>query len=88
MSILQSIQTSVINQDPLANEPAQPACKDPHHPEIQSYNRMVFHATLDMAILNQLTSPPPYLVPVYAAVKAWVLKARPALVTKARALAA
>ena len=86
MSILQSIQTAVINQDPLVNEPAHPASHDPRHPDIPSYNRMVFHATLETAILGQLTTPPPYLVPVYDAIKAWALKARPALVTKARAL--
>jgi len=87
-SVLQCIQTAVINQDPLVNEPAHPACKDPQHPEIAIYNRMIFHSTLETAILAQLTEPPAYLVPIYDAAKGWALKARPALVAKARALAA
>ena len=87
MSVLQSIQTAVINQDPLVNEPAHPACKDTKHPEVEVYNRMVFHATLETAILAQLVEPPAYIVPVYDAVKAWVLKAKDALVIKARKLA-
>jgi len=88
MSILQSIQTAVLNQDPLVNEPAHPASRDPTHPDLQIYNRMTFQATLETAILGHLTSPPAYLVPVYDAIKAWALKARPALIEKARALAA
>ena len=88
MSVLQCIQTAVINQDPLVNEPAHPASKDPANSEIQVYNRMVFQATLETAILAHLATPPVYLEPVYDAVKAWVMRARPAIVTKARALAA
>lgn len=88
MSILQSIQTAVINQDPLANEPAHPACKDSAHPEVAIYNRQVFQATLQTAILGQLADPPDYLVPIYEGTRAWAMKARPALITKARALAA
>jgi len=89
MSILQSIQTAVINQDPLVNEPAHPASRDPGHADIQVYNRMTFQATLETAILGYLTpsETPPFLVPVYDAVKAWTFKARPALIEKARALA-
>jgi ubiquitin-protein ligase len=87
-SILQSIQTAVINQDPLVNEPAHPACKDAGHPEVAIYNRQVFQATLQTAILAQLAEPPDYLVPVYDGVRAWAMKARPALITRARALAA
>lgn len=88
MSVLQSIQTAVINQDPLVNEPAHPACKDSRHPEIDVYNRMVFQATLETAILGYIQAPPAFLVPVYDATKAWALKARPTLLTKARELAA
>ena len=87
-SVMQCIQTAVINQDPLVNEPAHPASKDPAHAEIAVYNRMIFHSTLETAILAQLTEPPAYLVPVYDAAKAWALKARPALLAKARTLAA
>jgi hypothetical protein len=52
------------------------------------YNRMVFQATIETAILSHLADPPPYMVPVMAAVHAWAMKARSALVAKARAYAA
>lgn len=87
LSVLQAIQSAVINQNPLENEPAHPACKDPKHPEMEIYNRMVFQATMETAILAHLRDPPAYLVPVYDAVKAWVLKALPALIAKSRKLA-
>lgn len=87
LSVLQAIQSAVINENPLENEPAHPACRDPKHPEMEIYNRMVFQATLETAILGQLREPPTYLVPVYDAVKAWALKAIPALITKTRKLA-
>jgi hypothetical protein len=54
---------------------------------VEIYNRMVFQATLETAILGQLREPPAYLVPVYDAVKAWAMKAMPVLITKARKLA-
>ena len=87
LSVLQAIQSAVINEEPLVNEPAHPACKDAKHPEVEIYNRMIFQATLETAILEQLREPPAYLVAVYDAAKEWALKARPALITKARALA-
>jgi ubiquitin-protein ligase len=87
LSVLQCIQTAVINQDPLVNEPGHTACTNAKHPEVEIYNRMVFHATLETAILGQLSEPPAYLVPVYDAVKAWALKAVPTLIAKARKLA-
>ena len=87
VSVLQCIQTAVINEDPLVNEPAHPASRgDPT--EKPAYNRQVFQANLETAILAQLRDPPDYLVAVYDAVKAWALRARPALVAKARELAA
>ena len=42
---------------------------------------------METAILDYIANPPAFLVPVYDAIKAWVLKARPALITKARTLA-
>jgi hypothetical protein len=87
LSVLQALQSAVINENPLENEPAHPASRDPKHPEMEIYNRMVFHATLETAILGQLRDPPAYLVPVYDATKAWVLKALPALLAKSRKLA-
>jgi ubiquitin-protein ligase len=87
LSILQAIQSAVINENPLENEPAHPACRDPKHPEMEIYNRMVFQATLETAILGHLRDPPTYLVPIYDAAKAWAMKAMPTLIAKARTLA-
>jgi len=80
-SVLQCIQTAVLNEEPLVNEPAHRASKDPGHPEIAVYSRMVFHAVLETAILG---TPPDYMVPVYDGVRAWILKARDDLIAKAR----
>ena len=87
LSVLQSIQSAVLNETPLANEPVHPASKEAANPEIAIYNRMIFQATIETAILAQLREPPAYMVPIYDAARAWALKARPALVDKARALA-
>lgn len=57
------------------------------HPEIEIYNRMVFQATLETAILAYLSTPPEYIQPVYDGIRAWALRARDAIVTKARGLA-
>ena len=87
MSILQSIQTAVLNEMPLVNEPGHPASKDTHHSDIVTYNRMVFHATMETVLLAQLREPPAYLVPIYDAAKAWALKARDSVIAKANDLA-
>ena len=86
LSVLQCIQTAVINSDPLVNEPAHPASKDPAHPDIAVYNRMTFQATLETAILGYCKEPPPYLVPVKTETEAWVRKALPTLIKKAQEL--
>lgn len=87
LSVLQSIQTAVLNEEPLVNEPAHPACKDSTHIEVAAYTRMVTHATMETAILGYLDAPPDYLVPVYAGWRARVMGIRDRLVEKARALA-
>jgi ubiquitin-protein ligase len=87
MSILQSIQTAVLNEEPLVNEPAHPASKDSQHPEIPAYTRMVTHATLETAILGYMKQPPDFLVPIHAAWRARVMAIRDSLVAKAQALA-
>jgi len=86
VSVLQCIQTAVINEEPLVNEPVHPASRG-DMTECPAYNRMIFHANLETAILAQLRDPPNYLVEVYEAVRAWALKAQPALIKKARELA-
>ena len=85
-SILQSIQTAVLTEEPLRNEPAYASMST--HPDMAPYNRMVFQATLETAILGQLSEPPAYMVPFYDAAKTWFLKAKAAVIAKARALAA
>ena len=84
-SILQSIQTAVLNPDPLRNEPAYSASF--MHRDIPVYNRIIQHATLETAILGYIEQPPAYLVPVYSSARAWALKARDAVVAQAQALA-
>jgi len=85
-SILQSIQTAVLNQDPLRNEPAYSNMS--LHTDIPVYNRIILHANIETAVLSQLTNPPPYLVPVFPEVREWMMKAREELVSRARVLAA
>jgi ubiquitin-protein ligase len=85
-SVLQCIQTAVLHAEPLRNEPAYASIST--HRDFAVYNRMVFHATLEIAILSHMADPPPYLVPVYEPFRDHAIKAIPALITKARALAA
>jgi len=87
LSVLQAIQSAVINENPLENEPAHPASRDAKHPEAEIYKRMIFQATIETAILEQLRNPPAYLIPIYDAAKAWATKAMPTLIAKARTLA-
>jgi ubiquitin-conjugating enzyme E2 Z len=61
-SVMRCIQTAVLTGEPLYNEPAYPAASVVG--DLSTYNRLVLHANLETAILDQLTSPPPYLVPV------------------------
>jgi ubiquitin-protein ligase len=84
-SILQCIQTAVLNEEPLRNEPGYSNMTI--HVDIPVYSRMVCHATLETAILGQLADPPPYLVPVYEAVRGYFMKRREAIVKKVRELA-
>jgi hypothetical protein len=56
------------------------------HVDIPVYNRIVQHATLETAILGYLKNPPAYLVPFYDAFKANVLKVRPAIIERLKAL--
>jgi ubiquitin-conjugating enzyme E2 Z len=84
-SILQSIQTAVINENPLENEPAYPHATMQRDSPI--YNRLILHATLETAILGYLKDPPAYLLPVYDAFRSWVFKARDDVLAKATELA-
>ena len=86
-SVLQCIQTAVLNEEPLRNEPGYSTLSSSHR-DFPVYNRMVFHSTIETAILGHLAEPPPYKVPVYESVRAHALKALPMLIKKARELAA
>jgi ubiquitin-protein ligase len=85
-SILQCIQTAVLTEEPLQNEPGYSAMRT--HADFEPYKRMVFQAVLQTAILRQLVEPQDYLVPVYDGVRTAALAAAPRLIAKARALAA
>jgi ubiquitin-conjugating enzyme E2 Z len=84
-SILQSIQTAVLNDDPIRNEPAYSALSS--HTDIPIYNRMVQHSTIETAILGYIKNPPPYLKPFYEPFKKWVLASRGAIIEQIRKLA-
>jgi ubiquitin-protein ligase len=85
-SVLQCIQTAVLNDEPLRNEPGYATGN--FKADMEMYNRMTFHATLETAIIGQLAEQPPYLVPVYDGVRAWALRAKGALIKKAEEHAA
>jgi ubiquitin-protein ligase len=84
-SILQNIQSIVLCPDPLRNEPAYSQISI--HADIPVYNRVVTHAVLKTAIIDVLTTPADYLVPVYDAVFAQIKKAAPAVIARAEAIA-
>jgi ubiquitin-protein ligase len=86
-SVLQCIQTAVLNGEPLRNEPGYSTLSSSHR-DFPIYNRMVFHSTLETAILSQMAEPPAYMVPVYESFRAHALKALPVLIKKAREHAA
>lgn len=83
-SILLSIQTAVLNEEPMRNEPSYSTLSS--HADIPVYNRIIQHAVVETAILTYLKNPPPYLAPFYDKFKAWALKARPVVVKKLRDL--
>ena len=84
-AILQIIQADVLCANPLTREPTYP----PGELEVDHavYNRMIFHATLETAILGQLVPGLSWMEPAHDAVIGFVKKAQPALIAKARALA-
>ena len=88
LSVLQCIQSNVLGENPLVNEPTHPASRDSKSKEIPIYNRMILHATVATAVLDQLTKPPKYLLPVYEQTTAWSKKAIPKLIEQLTALAA
>jgi ubiquitin-protein ligase len=85
-SILLCIQTAVLNEEPLRNEPGYAAMRT--HVDFEPYKRMVFQAVLQTAILRTLAEPADCIVPVYDGIRGAVIAVRERLLAKARALAA
>ena len=85
-SILQSIQSAVLIEEPLRNEPTYSSMS--LHADIPIYTRLVQHAVLETAIIAALAAPPPYMVPVYHHARAWFLARKEGLLGRLRALAA
>jgi ubiquitin-protein ligase len=85
-SILQSIQSAVLIEEPLRNEPTYSNMS--LHADIPIYTRLVQHAVLETAIVAALADPPTYMVPVYHHVRAWFLSQKEGLLGRLRALAA
>lgn len=84
-SILQSIQTMVLCDNPLHNEPGYSRISS-KHPDIPMYNHMITHCVVDTAILNHLQNPPHYVVPVLPQIKAFVAKERTKILETCRYL--
>jgi ubiquitin-protein ligase len=84
-SVLRCIQTAVLIGDPLQNEPVYPA--PAMAGDLGIYNRLVFHANVETAILDQLTTPPHYLDPISDHLRTLVVAARPVLTGLCCALA-
>jgi len=86
-SILHCIQTAVLNEEPLRNEPGYLNLSG-SHPDFETYKRMVMHGVLQTAAINHLVSPPDYMIPVFPAIQAWILRELPKVLAKVRAVAA
>lgn len=84
-SVLQCIQSAVLIDHPLHNEPAY--AKLSVNEESLMYDRMVFHAVMETAILQVFQQPAPYMVPIHDTLKAWILKHQSEVVQKACELA-
>ena len=84
-SILQCIQSVVLVADPLHNEPAYVNLQG--HEDVPVYNRMVTHAVVKTAILDQLRSPLPCMLPILPQLKAFVARQRPVVLQTCRSLA-
>jgi ubiquitin-conjugating enzyme E2 Z len=73
-TVLLSILTSVLVEDPFTNEPNFE--NQGKSVQSQIYNRMVLHANLQTAVLQMIKSPPPFAMPFYDTMTASFLKNR------------
>ena len=73
-TVLLSILTSVLIEDPFTNEPNFE--NQGKSPQSQIYNRMVLHANLQTAVLNMIKSPPDFAKPFYDTMTESFLKNR------------
>jgi ubiquitin-protein ligase len=84
-SVLLSIMTDVMHDNPLINEPAYRGCGG--STEAAAYCRMIFHANLKL-LTAMRTLPPQFAVPALALVETEYAKRRDELVLEAQKLAA
>lgn len=73
-TVLLSILTSVLIEDPFTNEPNFET--QGKSAQSQIYNRMVLHANLQTAVLNMIKSPPEFAKPFYHTMTESFLKNR------------
>lgn len=73
-TVLLSILTSVLIEDPFTNEPNFE--NQGKSAQSQIYNRMVLHANLQTAVLNMMKSPPEFAKPFYDTMTESFLKNR------------
>lgn len=85
-SVLLSIQSMVLVEYPLENEPAYYTSRTVQKPLFDQYNRLITHAVAETAILRNLTKTPDYLIPAKEAVAAWIAENRVAIVAHLRTL--
>lgn len=84
-SILQSIQTMVLCDHPLHNEPCFQHISH-SHPDSLIYDRMIIHSVVKTAILDQLQNPPTYIIPLLPHLKAFLDKERAKILETCRSL--
>lgn len=84
-SILQSIQTMVLCDHPLHNEPCFQRVSY-NHPDSLIYDRMIIHSVVKTAILDQLQNPPTYIIPLLPQLKAFLDKERAKILETCRSL--
>jgi len=79
-SVLMSIMSDVLNENPLENEPAFRGCGQ--NEQAQTYNRLLWHANVKTAILENLKTPPSYAVPFKDIMVAEFNKMKPAILKR------
>lgn len=76
-SVLMSIMSDVLNRNPLENEPVYNGCG--MTVDAQIYNRLLWHANIKTAIIENLMTPPSWATPFTSIMKTEFLAIKPAL---------